>query len=266
MTNQYLEVLGLQQGATPDEIKKAYRQLAKEYHPDLNQSAEAKLQFIKIHEAYKFLEEVDTTSVYEEIKYDKPPEKSEYDLWKEQARKRARQQAMEAAAYKRRALKKIYKYFNFIAVVVMVCNFVLFADYFSSPNIFKEQVVDHYQVRERSGEGGSRLIAYDVIEFETFSVAIPPNELRKVTDFSNTQVRFTPILNVFLSAEFGVGKNAVVITPEYNIYDVFSGLVPLVLVSCLAYFYLKDKNINKLPVLLFISFGFAIEITMFFTT
>ena len=32
----YYEVLGLQKGATDDEIKKAYRKLAKQYHPDLN--------------------------------------------------------------------------------------------------------------------------------------------------------------------------------------------------------------------------------------
>ena len=32
----YYEVLGLQKGASEDEIKKAFRQLAKKYHPDMN--------------------------------------------------------------------------------------------------------------------------------------------------------------------------------------------------------------------------------------
>lgn len=43
----YYEVLGLQKGASEDEIKKAFRQLAKKYHPDLNpgdKEAEAKFK------------------------------------------------------------------------------------------------------------------------------------------------------------------------------------------------------------------------------
>ena len=41
----YYEVLGISKGACADEIKKAYRKLSKQYHPDLNkeEGAEAKL-------------------------------------------------------------------------------------------------------------------------------------------------------------------------------------------------------------------------------
>ena len=52
----YYEVLGIQKAASEDEIKKAYRQLAKKYHPDLNpddKTAEAK--FKEVNEAYEVL-------------------------------------------------------------------------------------------------------------------------------------------------------------------------------------------------------------------
>ena len=54
----YYEVLGVQRGATKDEVKKKFRELAKKYHPDLNKddkNAEAK--FREVSEAYEVLED-----------------------------------------------------------------------------------------------------------------------------------------------------------------------------------------------------------------
>lgn len=50
------EVLGIPQGASDDEIKAAYRKLAKKYHPDLNGgSAEAEVKMKEVNEAYNIL-------------------------------------------------------------------------------------------------------------------------------------------------------------------------------------------------------------------
>jgi hypothetical protein len=51
----YYAVLQLDEHATPEEIKKAYRRLAKQYHPDVNKSPDAHDRFIEITEAYEFL-------------------------------------------------------------------------------------------------------------------------------------------------------------------------------------------------------------------
>jgi hypothetical protein len=52
---EYYSVLGIRQGASDDEIRKAYRRKAMEYHPDRNHSEEAKDVFIRITEAYEYL-------------------------------------------------------------------------------------------------------------------------------------------------------------------------------------------------------------------
>ncbi len=64
----YYEVLGLSKGASDDEIKKAYRKLAKQYHPDLNpddKTAEAK--FKEANEAYAVLSDADKKAKYDQF-------------------------------------------------------------------------------------------------------------------------------------------------------------------------------------------------------
>ena len=51
----YYQVLGVQKNASQQEIKKAFRTLARKYHPDVNKSQEAEVKFKEINEAYEVL-------------------------------------------------------------------------------------------------------------------------------------------------------------------------------------------------------------------
>ena len=64
----YYEVLGLQKGASAEEIKKAYRKLAKENHPDLHPGDKAcEERFKEINEAYEILSDDDKRAKYDQF-------------------------------------------------------------------------------------------------------------------------------------------------------------------------------------------------------
>lgn len=64
----YYEILGLQKGASDDEIKRAFRKLAVKYHPDRNQgNTEAEEKFKEINEAYQILSDPEKKSRYDQF-------------------------------------------------------------------------------------------------------------------------------------------------------------------------------------------------------
>ena len=65
-SKDYYSILGVNKGASEDEIKSAYRRLSKKYHPDLNKTEEAANKFKEINEAYEVLGDAQKRANYDQ--------------------------------------------------------------------------------------------------------------------------------------------------------------------------------------------------------
>lgn len=61
----YYEVLGVSRDASQEEIKRAFRRLARQYHPDVNQTKDAEEKFKEINEAYEVLSDPEKRAAYD---------------------------------------------------------------------------------------------------------------------------------------------------------------------------------------------------------
>jgi len=128
----YYRVLGLLPEATVEEIKKAYRNKARKYHPDINHTPEAKDRFIEITEAYDFL-----ISYHERILSDEEAYHQAMEEWRKyrQSKSRRRAYAYARTPYSKFRNTKFYRttrifdgtaiiYGFIISIMVVICTII----------------------------------------------------------------------------------------------------------------------------------------------
>ncbi|HXJ10014.1 MAG TPA: DnaJ C-terminal domain-containing protein [Burkholderiales bacterium] len=63
----YYKILGVERGASDEDIKKSYRKLARKYHPDVSKEANAKERFQEVAEAYETLKDKEKRAAYDNL-------------------------------------------------------------------------------------------------------------------------------------------------------------------------------------------------------
>ena len=63
----YYEVLGVSRDASESDLKSAFRNLARKYHPDVNDAPDAEEKFKEINEAYGVLSDTDKRAAYDRL-------------------------------------------------------------------------------------------------------------------------------------------------------------------------------------------------------
>lgn len=104
--NDYYKVLGVPDSATSDAIKRAFREKAKQYHPDVNRTAGTADRFREVFEAYAFLSDAHKRGAYDQARtaarIRKQTPSADFREWQEQAR-------AEAQEYSRMPYEKFMK-------------------------------------------------------------------------------------------------------------------------------------------------------------
>jgi len=65
--HDYYEVMGVPRDAKPDDIKRAYRRLARKYHPDVSKEPDAEARFKEVGEAYEVLKDAEKRAAYDQL-------------------------------------------------------------------------------------------------------------------------------------------------------------------------------------------------------
>lgn len=128
----YYKTLELNQNATLDEIKKSYRKLAFEYHPDHNKSQNANAFFIEITEAYEILKDIEKRKIYDDLLFGKNSKTTEESMgnWQNQAKQKAEQHsAMDYDVFKNNIMNElalVAKHSgNFGCLIFIVFGFII---------------------------------------------------------------------------------------------------------------------------------------------
>ncbi len=156
MYSNYYHILQIPETAKIQDIKSAYRRLAKKFHPDLNKSPDAQEQFILVNEAYEFLIRINTVQT-RPVNHTRtrPTKEQAYKQWVDHERAKARARAAREAKKKFEQFKKssiykttqaIYHYYDFfsigIGILIIIASLAgLFVDYHSKEGIQLNHVI-----------------------------------------------------------------------------------------------------------------------------
>ncbi len=193
------EVLGVQTNATDREIKTAYRNLVKKYHPDKNHTDEAKLRIKDINLAYEILSDKTKKSAYDNFDNYQQTEQYVYEedpreVYRREYLRRKSQEAKEKRERELKLKKKIHRFLWMLSIPFSLLAFVLLLDYYLPTTSFHETAIRGWQ--ERVGEtrrSRGWLVSY--METENFVLEVPP-ELQQNLDYDGREmilVNATPI-------------------------------------------------------------------------
>jgi curved DNA-binding protein CbpA len=285
---EYLKILGLNEDASYEQIKKAWKKKALQFHPDKNPSDNAQMEFIKACDAYQKLSD----GSYEKIEEFIQPEANEFykkyhqNLTTEAVEKR-RQKAREYSKYKEmyeeyilsisyNSLRKsfLYKFSNIVAVCSLIIGSILLLDYVVlEPKVETAEILSHKNNIDNIVYGVNDInsqITTEKREYE-ISSAFSSNNFKGLKNNSLIKIYRSRILNENISFSHIDDTFQTSMINRFSIYIAFWIFIVLFFLPILNFvirgpntLYLVIVHINAyLPVFVFIALLIALLIALF---
>ncbi len=247
LRDHFLSILGLNHLATNDEIKSAFRELSKKYHPDVNKSPDAKDQFIRIKEAYEFLTKGGSEEAHQNVYQEEGL--TEKELWREEYRRRARVKEQERQRLQIELIEKLLFFCRPIVLTIVFLNSLFALDY-CLPLRNHEQMIEGMGIGyESTGQYGSGkgIYRYDIICFTDFAMRFDKGEVIGIKQYERAVVQTTMIFSKPRYALITIDGEVKRHRQIYNIYHVFGYIIPVMVALGVLFFRLK-KRMQKLNV------------------
>ena len=242
MRNQYLDVLNLEPGSTERDIKRAYRRLAKQHHPDRSSLPDAEERFVEIATAYRFLTEVGPTPHQESVRYDYDPYAAEYEQRRQEAYEFGQQRAAERYRARIIATQQVNWALNSFVSATLFFQLLLIVDYYLPPQQHTDQVLHITGQRNVTG-------SFSVIHFRQASLKANHEtdykEIKMIQEGDGVHLYQTPLLSVARWAEFQAGGTSVTILPKYSVYRHYYFLIFIAAILSVVYFALDNSSDNR---------------------
>ncbi len=262
-TKTYLEsisVLGLTAGASLEEIKEAYRKLAKQYHPDVYKLDNGE-KFKEISSAYYFLKKHPDPPLENEAYT--PSAVTDYESRRKAYQARQRKKKANEAAQKAQMFEWLFAKVRLFVLVIFIFNSLLAVDYFL-PLVFEEVHVLQMHTtkimnRHGANDGSSRKdYSYEAELDNGLTFKFKQRELNKI-DIDESLILGRS--RIFNEAELLQDKNAkITVYNQYGVFRIFGLLIPASLSLVIAYFHFVENNDYKLTIFLLLILFFIIQL------
>jgi hypothetical protein len=171
------DILGVSPSASDAEIKRAYRDLVKKFHPDRNPAPEAKLLIVQINEAYDILSDPGKRLAYDQGGFQWVVEETyEEDPREVYKREYLRKRAEKKQLARERKLKREIQHFHlarWLSFPLLAFSIFLIADYYLPSRQFEETVRYGDQKRTGSSRNGRNTTYVSLMITENFTVVVP---------------------------------------------------------------------------------------------